>query len=129
MKKLKHLIRRLRAAISILLRFGSQHRASLAALEKRYIREWQDTPSGNQCSVKLDIQPQGNLYLVTQQYYSNDQYKVTDSWMATYGWHSNGHLIGIGCHRYLICDPLRQLLYLENWPDDGDRTVEIYHLN
>lgn len=129
MKKLRHLIRRLRAAIYILLRFGEQHQASLAALEKRYTREWQDIPGGNRCSVKLDIQPQGSLYLVTQQYYSNDQYKVTQSWIATYGWHCNGHLIGIGCHRYLICDPVRQLLCLENWPDDGDRTVEIYHLN
>lgn len=129
MKKLKHLVRRLRAAIHIFCRYGEQHQASLAALEKRYIREWQDTASGNRCSVKLDIQSQGSLYLVTQQYYSNDQYKVTESWIATYGWHSNGHLIGIGCHRYLISDPIRQLLYLENWPDDGERTIEIYHLN
>lgn len=129
MKKLKHLIRRLRAAISILFRFGEQHQASLSALEKRYTREWKDPQSGARCSVKLDIQPQGCLYLVTRQFFSNDQYKVTDSWIATYGWHCNGHLIGIGCHRYLICDPVRQLLYLENWPEDGERIVEIYHLS
>src|SRR5258708_4489735 len=129
MKKLKHLISRLGAAISISLRFGEQHQASLSALEKRYSREWKDPQSGTRCSVRLDIQHQGCLYLVTQQCYTNDQYKVTQSWLATYGWHSNGHLIGIGCHRYLICDPVRKLLYLESWPDDGDRTVEIYHLN
>jgi hypothetical protein len=129
MKRLRELIRRFRAAIYILLRFGAQHRASLAALEKRYVREWKEPQNGTRCTVKLDIQPQGSLYLVTQQYYSNDQYQVTESWLATYGWHTNGHLIAIGRSRYLICDPVRELLYLENWPDEGDRTVEIYHLN
>jgi hypothetical protein len=129
MKRLRQLIRRFRAAIHILLRFGAQHQASLSALEKRYVREWKEPQNGTRCSVKLDIQQQGSLYLVTQQYYTNDQYKVTESWLATYGWHCNGHLIGIGRHCYLICDPIRQLLLLENWPDDGDRTVEIYHLN
>jgi hypothetical protein len=129
MKRLRQLIRRFRAAVHILLRFGAQHQASLSALEKRYFREWKEPQNGARCSVKLDIQQQGSLYLVTQQYYSNDQYKATESWLATYGWHSNGHLIGIGRHCYLICDPIRQLLLLENWPEDGDRTVEIYHLN
>jgi hypothetical protein len=128
MKRRRQLIRLFRAAVHILLRFGAQHRASLSALEKRYIREWKEPQNGVSCTVKLDIQQQGSLYLVTQQYYRNDQYLVTESWLATYGWHSNGHLIAIGHSRYLICDPIRQLLYLENWPDEGDRTVEIYHL-
>jgi hypothetical protein len=42
MKRLRQLIRRFRAAVHILLRFGAQHQASLAALQKRYLREWKE---------------------------------------------------------------------------------------
>ncbi|MFB9843964.1 hypothetical protein [Mucilaginibacter ginsenosidivorans] len=126
MKKQNHMSRVI-AALKVLLTFGAQHAASLEASKKPYTRSWLDQPSGDRCSVKLAIHPMGHLFEVILTYFVNDQYKVTEKWPATYGWHSNGHLIAIGRTAHIIFDPARKLVLVENIPGNGPVTIDIYH--
>jgi len=126
MKK-KNLLSCIRLSLSTALRYWYAHSASLKAIKKDYGIAWQDELTRDKNSIKLKICPYGSIYRVTRLYYINDVFTREESWLATYGWHSNGHLIAIGCTRYLIFDPLQKSLYLEDWPDSGERTVEIYH--
>jgi hypothetical protein len=120
-------LHRLIAALKTLIRFGSRHAACLQAMEKDYIHHWKDKGSGDPLSIRLRIRPCGDLYEVTRDYLSNDQFKVTEKWLATYGWHSKGHLIALGRTTYVVFDPARKLVFVENIPLDGKETLEIYH--
>ena len=117
---------RLIPALRTLLAFGSQHAASLAALKKTYTLCGFDQALNRTRSV-LRIRPCGQLYEVTRGYFADDQFRVSEQWLATYGWHSNGHLIALGRTTYVIFDPVRKLVVLENFPAEGEDTVEIFH--
>jgi hypothetical protein len=121
------LLRRLCAAINILLTYGVQHAASLAAMEKTYMRCVSDGGTNDPCKILLNIRRSGQLYEVTLGYFTHDQFKVSEKWLATYGWHSNGHLIAIGRCTYVIFDPVRKLVIIERIPEQGPDTVEIFH--
>jgi len=125
MKK-KSLISRCRLGLATALRYWCGHAASLKAIKKDYGITWQDEQTRDKNSVKLTICPFGSIYRITRLYYINDVFNREESWLATYGWHSNGHLISLGRTCYLIFDPLQKLLYLEDFPDEGERTVDIY---
>lgn len=118
---------RLRAAIRTLITYGCQHAASLKAIEKTYTRCLSDGGTGDPCKVILSIRKCGQLYEVTRGYFVHNEFKADEKWLATYGWHSNGHLIAIGRCTYVIFDAQRKLVVVENIPDKGPDTVEIYH--
>jgi hypothetical protein len=126
MKKM-NLIQRLFAPLYTAFNYWEAHAASLLAMKLVYIREWQEPGNPDQFSSMLRITPAGSLYLVEQIYLTNGSYQRARTWTATYGWHSNGHLICIGPTRYLIFDPLQAQLQLEEFPDDGQEIVEIYY--
>lgn len=121
------LFSRLRAAFKTLIAYGCQHAASLKAMEKTYTRCLSDGGSSDPCKVLLRIRACGQLYEVTRGYFVNDEFRVSEKWLATYGWHSNGHLIAIGRCTYVIFDPVRHLVVVEHIPETGPDTVEIYH--
>ncbi|HAL81264.1 MAG TPA: hypothetical protein DCO83_02705 [Mucilaginibacter sp.] len=125
MKK-KSLISRCRLGLGVALRYWWGHAASLKATKRIYSKAWPGEKTGDQYSVTIKISPNGSLYRVTQSYYVNGTYRNENTWLASYGWHSNGHLISLGRTCYLIFDPLQKLLYLEDFPDEGERTVDIY---
>lgn len=118
---------RLIAALRALLAFGRHHYASRKAVHFAYTRTWREATANQRCAIKLRIRTCGSLYEVSQECFVNDQFKVRETWMASYGWHSNGHLMAIGKTRYIIFDPVRKLVVLEDYPDTGAGTVEIYH--
>jgi hypothetical protein len=122
--KTKSLITRIRLTVTTALRYGCRHAACRKAMKKVYTKTWEDERTGKHFSAKITITRQGTMYRVVQTFYAGDTCPHENSWVASYGWHSNGHLIAIGSTRYLIFDPLQRLLYLEEWIDD-DRTVNI----
>ena len=116
---------RLRAALKTFLSYGCQHAASRAALSQTYERIWED--NGHSRRVALTIRPAGDLYEVRLDHYLNGQHLLNENWPATYGWNSNGHLIAVGRLTYVIMNPARRLVILEDIPDKGPHTQHYYH--
>nr|WP_067054220.1 hypothetical protein [Mucilaginibacter sp. L294] len=128
MKK-ESLLSRIKAFVGIVIHYVSQHAASKAALSKVFTRQWAgDTVDNGYTSVLLRFTPYGSFYIVSQHYYLKDELQREAYWHATYGWHSNGHLMEIGGYRYCIFNPARKQLYLEYYDDGaGEKKVEIYN--
>lgn len=124
----KNLICRFGQALKMALAYGDAHASSQKAMKKEYANERHDEKLGDHFLTKITIKKQGNMYQVTQLFYVNGWFKDQNDWIATYGWHSNGHLMAIGSSRYLIFDPTEKLLYLEEWIDD-EKTMRIYYQN
>lgn len=124
--KPKNIIQEVLASIKIALRFGRQHNATLSMLEGVYVRQ----PLNKQLLAGLDtiltVAPNGSLYQVTRTDYINNEPEVEQTWLAAYGWHSNGHLIEIGGDRYCIFDTVTKSLYLEELTDSGRTTLELF---
>ena len=127
MKKLIKLLLQCLDAFRTLGRFGAYHEATRLMLTQNYIREWME-PDNSPVEIKVAIQREGSFYRVTRSYYRNELLQKNEDWICTYGWHSNGHLIPLGAHRYLIFDTDRQLMYIEDWTND-DKTLEIFRIN
>lgn len=109
------------------LKYFNQHGVTLQAMEWTYELHNPQIYDGD-VAVKslLSINPQGNIYKVIQSYHVNGETHVDVS-LATYGWHSNGHLMEIGGYRVWIFDPQNRTLYLENYDEEKDtKTVQIY---
>ena len=113
----------------ITLHYSRQHTASLDMAKGHYTLEIDKAKPSTEFRAILKIAPFGSIYKVTQVHYYSDAPAKEFSWLATSGWHSNGHLIGIGQTRYCIFDALHHCLYLEVMNDDGDFTVETYFKN
>jgi hypothetical protein len=124
--KITYIISKLRPALSAVLQYWIAHSASRAAMKKTYRREWQEKGSASTSLAEISIFHHGALYEVNRAFYLDGRLQREESWLATYGWHSNGHLIALGRSGYLIFDPFSKLLYLEEWVGD-DKQLEVYH--
>ncbi|OJW80289.1 MAG: hypothetical protein BGO69_05525 [Bacteroidetes bacterium 46-16] len=124
------LIRDVFRTMRVLLCFGRQHAAALAMVNGTYMRQ----PARDELVIAgsetlLSIKPCGNLYEVLITNYVANQVADEQKWLATYGWHSNGHLIEIGGDRYCILDTASQSLYLETFTKEGATTVDLFIKN
>lgn len=77
----------------------------------------------------LTIKPYGSLYQVTRTDYITNIPECEETWLATYGWHSNGHLIEIGGDRFCIFDAAAKSMYLETLTEQGQTTIELFIKN
>lgn len=124
------LIRDMFRTMRVLLCFGRQHAAALAMVNGMYMRQ----PARDELVIagsetSLSVKRYGNLYEVVLTNYVANQVADEQKWLATYGWHSNGHLIEIGGDRYCILDPATQSLYLETFINEGATTVDLFIKN
>ena len=124
--KLKKLIRDLCCAIKVVLHFGREHHATISMMPGIYTRQpfHNDMIAG--VDTMLTIEPCGSFYKVTRIDYISNIPNNERTWLATYGWHSNGHLIEIGGDRYCIFDTVTKSLYLEELTDSGRTTLELF---
>ena len=124
--KLNELIHDLRLAVKTLLFVGRQHQATLSMLEGVYARR----PFKNELiagvETMLTIKPYGSFYQISRTEYISKMPENEETWLATYGWHSNGHLIEIGGDRYCIFDAVSNSLYLETLTEEGKTTIELF---
>ncbi|WP_147322014.1 hypothetical protein [Mucilaginibacter conchicola] len=123
----RSMIGRLLTAFKTMLAYGCQHAGSLSMMDSAYTRCSGNMLPDNPATAILRIRPCGQLYEITRGSYENGQFRVSEKWLATYGWHSTGHLIAIGRTLYIIFDPIRKLVLVEHFPDDGPVTLETYH--
>jgi len=113
--------------VKVALRYSSQHCASLAALDRPYRRTWDDpNKEGRLISSSISITPCGSLYKVYEATYHDGQLVNEETRLATYGWHSNGHLIEIAGTRYWIIDSLGESLYVDDYNDEDLRSFDVY---
>ncbi|MFD0795459.1 hypothetical protein ACFQZX_17690 [Mucilaginibacter litoreus] len=122
----QNLISRTWQLLRLVKGYLSRHAVSLKAMQAEYFTVCNEYGPNAGLIIKISIAPLGHLYKVTQVFYKDGQYSHEQSWLATYGWQCNGHLIAIGSHRLLIFDPPNQALYLEEWLDTPDEVVTFY---
>jgi hypothetical protein len=125
MKK-QNLLDCLLAGLRTAIQYWCEQSASWQAMEHVYVRKWREEEPAADYAVQILINPQGSLFKVTHRHFVNGDLLREESYPATYGWHSNGHLIALGITRYLVFDPANKLLYIEDWPETGDPTLETY---
>lgn len=125
MKK-RNFVNRVWSAIATALKYWSAHSFIFKAMENIYIKEWQDEQMNCHFSITIRIIQCGSIYYVAQSFYCNGSYMKDVSWLATYSWHSGGCLVSIGPMHNLIFNPFQKLLYLEEWSDAGEPTVDKY---
>lgn len=127
--KLNKLIQDLRLAVKIILHFSRQHHATLSMMQGMYVRQPQHNELIAGIDTTLTIKSYGNFYQVTRTEYISNTPEYEETWLATYGWHSNGHLIEIGGDRYCIFDAIAKCMYLETLTDQGKTTIELFIKN
>jgi hypothetical protein len=127
--KLKKLIWDLCCAIKVIVHFGKEHHATISMMPGIYGKE--PVPNDRIAGVDtvLRIIPCGSFYKVTRTDYISNTPDNEETWLATYGWHSNGHLIEIGGDRYCIFDTVSKSMYLENLTEQGKTTIELFTKN
>ncbi len=123
------LIDNIRIAVKILLHFSRQHNTTLSIIEGTYERQ----PSAGERTAGIDtmlsIKASGNFYTVMRTDYVNNISIYEETWLAIYGWHSNGHIIEIGGNRICIFDTVSKSLYLETLTEQGKITLELFIKN
>lgn len=124
--KIKGLLKCLQMMLAVAFRYAQQHSASLVAMKARYARQWIDENDHKEYTKTLAIIPRGSIYSIVEQLCLENKVIKEESWTATYGWHSNGHMIEIGGFRYCIFDPLHQCLYLEFYNSEDEKEVAVY---
>lgn len=127
--KQKKITRDLKATIKIALRFGRQHLATLNMIEGTYVKQPLHQELGVGLDVTLTIKPYGSLYQVTRIDYVGDVPACENTWLATYGWHSSGHLMEIGGDRYCIFDAASGSMYLEFFTERAETRFEFFIKN
>lgn len=127
--KLNTLIHDLRLAAKIILHFGRQHHATLSMMQGVYAREALNDERMAGVDTMLTIKASGSFYQVTRTVYVSNTPEAEETWLATYGWHSNGHLIEIGGDRYCIFDTVSKSMYLETLTEQGKTTIELFIKN
>lgn len=124
--KLKKLIRDLCCAVKIIMYFGREHHATISMMAGTYGKQPMNSDRIAGVDTMLRISPYGSLYKVIRTDYVSNIADHEETWLATYGWHSNGHLIEIGGDRYCIFDTVSKSLYLENLTEQGKTTIELF---
>ena len=125
MKK-ENLIRSICSALRAALRYWCSHADSLQAMKKLYARHYRDE-KGENCMVLLGINPYGSIYRVSQLFYRGGVYSHEESWLATYGWHFNGHLTALGRSTcYVVFDPQQKTVCLETNDASDKGITELY---
>ena len=125
--KNESLVSRLRTTIRVLLQFGEQHAATLTAMEAgTYLKDWRVPETDEDHMIRLNVGRLGSIYLVKMAYYINGRPEKEEHFLATYGWHCNGHLIGIEKDYYLVFNPLHHEMYLMEYQQDGTWKVDTY---
>ena len=123
------LIHTLYLVAKIIRKFCRQHHTTLSMMEGTYERQ----PLANERTAGIDtilaIKASGSFYTVTRTDYVNNISIYEQAWLATYGWHSNGHLIEIGGDRLCIFDTISKSLYLETLTEQGKITLELFIKN
>lgn len=127
--KLNKLINDLCLAVKVILHFGRQHHATLSMMQGMYVRQALHNELIAGVDTMMRITPCGSFYKVTRTDYISNIPDNEETWLATYGWHSNGHLIEIGGDRYCIFDTVSKSLYLENLTEQGKTTIELFTKN
>lgn len=127
--KLNKLIHDLRLAVKVLLNFGRQHHATLSMMQGMYVRQALHNELITGVDTMLTIKPYGSVYQVTRTDYITNIPECEETWLATYGWHSNGHLIEIGGDRFCIFDAATKSMYLETLTEQGQTTIELFIKN
>lgn len=127
--KLKKLIRDLRCAIKVVVHFGREHHATISMMPGIYARQPLHNDMIAGIDTMLKITPCGSFYRITRTDYISNLPDNEETWLATYGWHSNGHLIEIGGDRYCIFDTASKSLYLETLTEQGKTTIELFTKN
>ncbi|RKD15097.1 hypothetical protein BCY91_06120 [Pelobium manganitolerans] len=127
--KLKKLIRDLCCAIKVIVHFGREHHATISMMPGIYGKQPLHSDMIAGVDTMLSITPFGSLFKVTRTDYISNIPENEETWLATYGWHSNGHLIEIGGDRYCIFDTGSKSLYLENLTEQGKTTIELFTKN
>lgn len=125
MKK-QNLLDGLIASLRIAVQFCSDHAASHRAMEQVYVRKWLGEGPEADFSIQILINPHGDLYKITHRHFNGINLLREETYFATYGWQCNGHLIALGSYRMLVFNPEMRQLILEDWPDHGDLTTEIF---
>ena len=124
------LLESVRMLLKTAFRYASQHHNTLPELDKQYSRQWTDPNlPGQQLSTTIRFTPYGSLYKVIETTYSNAKVVKEETRVATYGWHSNGHLIEIGGYRFWIFDPLGGALYVEYYNEQEEKGYDVYTRN
>lgn len=126
MKK-QNLISKIWSILLIAKAYSRQHATSMAALEEVYIKCAPKQDDQGETLSTIRISRYGSVYQVHQKSYRYQDLIKEETWMATYGWQSSGHLIEIGGNRYLIFDPLNKVAYLEDCSDLLSTTLNFYH--
>ena len=124
--KLKNLIYGLWTSCKIILRFCRQHHDTLSMIQGIYLKQPLHEKLVAGLDTVLTIKPYGSLFQITKRDIINDEPVQEQTWLATYAWHSNGHLIEIGGDRYCIFDTVTKSLYLEELTDSGRTTLELF---
>lgn len=127
--KLNKLIHDLRLAAKVILNFGRQHHATLSMMQGIYVKQALPNDLIAGIDTMLNIKSHGSLYQVTRTDYISNTPEKEETWLATYGWHSNGHLIEIGGDRYCIFDAVSNSLYLEALTELGNTKIELFIKN
>lgn len=124
--KLKELIYGLWTSCKIIFRFCRQHHDALTVMQGTYVKQPLHDKLIAGLDTTLTITSYGSLYHITRKDFINDEPAQEKTWLATYGWHSNGHLIEIGGDRYCILDTVAKSLYLEELTESGTTTIELF---
>ena len=127
--KLNKLIHDLRLAVKVILHFGRQHHATLSMMQGMYVRQALHNDMIAGVDTMLTIKPYGSLYQITRTDYITNTPECEETWLATYGWHSNGHLIEIGGDRFCIFDAVSKSMYLGTLTEQGQTTIELFIKN
>lgn len=122
MKK-RSLWRKLITLLQVALRFAQQHSSSMDAMKFTYTTRHDESFGGE---TILQIIPVGSLYQVTLTSCVGDLVLERHTWLASYGWHSNGHLIEIGGNRYCIFNPLQKTVLIEEHKSSGMAAISLY---
>ena len=123
---MKKLIRDLYCAIKVLLHFCREHHATISMMPGIYAKQPLHNNFIAGVDTMLKIKPCGSFYQVTRTDYISNIVDSEETWLATYGWYSNGHLIEIGGDRYCIFDTVAKSLYLEELTETGKTTIELF---
>lgn len=125
MRVKKH-IQDLCCAIKVIVHFGREHYATISMIQGIYGKQplHNDIVAG--VDTILSITSCGSFYKITRTEYISNTPENEETWLATYGWHSNGHLIEIGGDRYCIFDTVSKSLYLEKLTEQGKTTIELF---
>ena len=127
--ELKKLIQDLCSAIKVVVHFGREHHATISMMPGIYARKPLHNDMIAGVDTMLSITSCGSFYKITRTDYISNAPENEETWLATYGWHSNGHLVEIGGDRYCIFDTVSKSLYLENLTEQGKTIIELFTKN